>query len=72
MPRYRATVWILTSMVGAIEGDAGISRTIIEQEAESAQDFESTIRDQYLHDVDCEVSFGPISEKRSKRDILGV
>ena len=63
MPRFRATVYILTSAVAAVEGDQGISRHIIELEAEDREMFKAEIHDQHLHDVDCEIDFGPITEK---------
>jgi hypothetical protein len=61
MPLFRATVYTLSSAVEAIEGDAGISRTVIEAEAENAGRFEAEIRDRYIHDVDAMVDFGPVS-----------
>lgn len=62
MPRFRATVWVLTSAADVVDGDAGINRYITEKDAEDARDFEADIRDQYIHDVDTMVWFGPISE----------
>lgn len=64
MKAYRATVWILTSAAEAVYGYAGVQRRILELEADSRDNFEAQVRDLYCHtDVDCDVSFGPISVK---------
>ena len=62
MKRFRATVYHLSSMVEAAVGDEGISRRIIEGDAENPEMFKACIRDRWLSDVDADVSFGPISE----------
>lgn len=64
MPRYRATVWTLSATAEVVDGDSAIQRNIVEREAESATDFEMTIRDEHIHNVDNNVWFGPISEKK--------
>jgi hypothetical protein len=38
-----------------------MSRMIIEEDARDAGAFEAQVRDRWIHDVDAEVSFGPIS-----------
>lgn len=62
MKRFRATVYHLSSMVGAIDGDAGIRRYITEEDAEDVAMFKAQVCDRYLPDVDAEVDFGPVSE----------
>lgn len=62
MPLYRATVWTLSSAVGAVDGYAGLVRRIRTLSADSAEDFKAIVMDEFLHDVDCEVTFGPVSE----------
>lgn len=61
---YRATVYVLSSVAAAVDGDEGIVRYVTEEHAESARMFEAQVRDRYIHDVDTEVWFGPISKKR--------
>jgi hypothetical protein len=61
MHYYIATVYVLTSMVGVIEGDAGISRRVIRLQTTSPEMFKAEIMDRYLHDVDAEIDFGPVS-----------
>jgi hypothetical protein len=63
MYRFRATVWHLSSVAAAVEGDAGTSRFITEDVAESPDMFDAIIKDRYLHDVDAEVTLGPITCK---------
>jgi len=61
MHKYRATVWFLHSLA---ESDAEMTRTIYEQEAESAEMFKAEIEDQLVtfRDVDHQIWFGPISK----------
>lgn len=72
MPLYIGTVWTLTSMVGAIEGDAGLSRRVVKMYVESPEMFKAEIMDRHLHDVDCELYFGPISlaKKQDRKGLL--
>ncbi len=63
MNRYRATVYVLTSLALEHEGEAGIRRTVIEEGAESADAFKAQVQDRWLHDVDADVSFGPVTRK---------
>lgn len=60
MPYYIATVYTLPATVAAVEGDAGITRRVVRMRADSARDFEMTIRDWYISDPDNDVWFGPI------------
>lgn len=60
---FRATVYVLSSMAAAAEGDAGLTRLIAQEQAESAEMFQAQVRDRWLGDVDAEVSFGPVSRK---------
>jgi hypothetical protein len=62
MPRFRATVWVLSGTAAAVEGDAGITRFVAEREARSAEFFKANVMDDYIHDLDAEISFGPVSE----------
>ena len=63
MPKFRATVWHLSSTAEVVEGYAGVRRFIVEEEAQDKRMFEARIRDRYIHDVDADVSFGPITRK---------
>jgi len=66
MKRYRATVYVLRGVAAAVEGYAGLTRRIVEELAVSEEQFKNQVRDLYaLVDVDCEVSFGPISQKQA-------
>jgi hypothetical protein len=74
MPRFRATVWHLSSAAEAVEGDAGIRRFVTEREARSAEYFKADVMDDYIDDLDAEITFGPITqvdleerERRQKR-----
>ncbi len=69
---YIGTAWILTSMVGAVEGDAGLSRHIFRIKTTSPEMFKAEVRDMHLHDVDCEIYFGPIgiSKNQNTPDIF--
>ena len=60
---FRATVWTLSAVAACVDGYAAIQRRIREELAEDEQDFEAGIRDEYIHDVDNEVWFGPITDK---------
>lgn len=63
---YIGTAWILTSMVGVMEGDAGLSRHVFRIRCESPAMFKAEIMDMHLHDVDCEIYFGPISISKNQ------
>ena len=65
MPIFRATVYVLTGMAAACDGDGGIVRKVIELSANDVGDFLAQVQDQYIDDVDTDVSFGPITEKTS-------
>jgi hypothetical protein len=72
MPLYRATVWVLTATAAVVDGDEGITRKIVEREASNKRYFEADVRDDYIHDVDNEVWFGPISQiNPEKRKVKG-
>jgi hypothetical protein len=62
MPRFRATVWVLSGVAEAVEGYAGLHRYVAEREARSAEFFKADIMDDYINDLDAEISFGPITE----------
>lgn len=62
MKTFRVTVWILSAMAEAVDGDQAIERRVVEEQAESASMFEANIRDRYISDPDNNVWFGPISE----------
>ncbi len=62
MRRFRATVYHLSSVAACVDGDSATRRFIAEEDADDARMFEAQIRDRYIHDVDAEVSFGPISD----------
>jgi hypothetical protein len=64
MKKYRATVYHLSSSAAAVDGDAGIRRFVTEEHASSVDDFKAQVRDRFLSDVDAEVSFGPVTEKK--------
>lgn len=67
MPRFRATVWFLSSVA---ESNADMVRSIYEREAESEIYFKTAIEDDLVtfRDVDNEVWFGPVSMKSSIED----
>lgn len=61
---FRATVWVLTGMAAAAEGDAGITRLVVQDVAEDEGMFRAQVMDRWSQrDVDCEVTFGPVSRK---------
>lgn len=61
---FRATVYVLSGMAAAVEGDAGITRLVVQEDAESAEMFRAQVMDRWsARDVDAEVSFGPVSRK---------
>ncbi len=61
---FRATVWVLPSMVAAVAGDAGIARLIVQEDAESTEMFKAQVMDRWCgRDVDAQVSFGPVTRK---------
>ena len=60
MPIYIATVYTLSAMAEAVDGDAGIRRQVHRLEARDPKDFEASIRDLYISDPDNNVWFGPI------------
>jgi hypothetical protein len=64
MAKFRATVWTLSAAAECVDGWEGLRRNVVELDGvESARDFEATIRDWYISDVDNGVWFGPISRK---------
>ncbi len=64
MPRFRATIWVLSSTAEAVEGDAGITRRVLEWQADNENNFKADVLDRYaLADVDAQVWFGPITKK---------
>jgi hypothetical protein len=64
---FRATVYVLSSQAAAVEGDAGVHRLIVQDEAESTEMFKAQVMDRWCgRDVDAEVSFGPVTRKDAK------
>jgi hypothetical protein len=63
MPIFRATVWTLSAMAAAVDGDNAIRRRIVELSADDERSFEAAVQDWYIDNVDNEVWFGPISQK---------
>lgn len=61
---FRATFWYSSAASLAVDGDRGGTRHIVEHEAEDAADFRAMVTDACTHDVDDEITFGPVSEKR--------
>lgn len=61
MPIYRATVWHVSSSAQAV-GDPG-ERKIVQMLALNRENFKALYQDQYLSDVDADITFGPITEK---------
>lgn len=61
MPYYIATVYVLTAAADVVDGDAGLRHGVTRLWAKNTRDFEATIRDRYITDVDNQVWLGPIS-----------
>lgn len=63
MRYYIGTVWFLSAMAEAVDGDSAIERTIIRRQFENEQDFILSITDEKVtfRDVDNQIWFGPIS-----------
>lgn len=60
---YRATVYYLSAASECVEGDAGITRRVVEQVAESEGMFKAQVMDDYTRNVDDLVEFGPVTNK---------
>jgi hypothetical protein len=67
MMAFRATVYVLTGMAAAAEGHAGLSRHVVEEQAESTEMFKALVSDRWCsRDVDTDVTFGPVTRKDSR------
>lgn len=63
MPFFRATVWYLNDTAACVEGNAAITRHIVQREAENEDMFKADVMDSWSRSVDDDISFGPVSRK---------